>query len=60
VVVDYPGANTTPVVGAGKTGVSVLEATGATDSPLATSDTSFVMDELGNLLKVDRKANKKW
>lgn len=60
VVVDYPGANVAPIVGAGKTGVSVLEATGAPDSPLASDATSFVLDDAGNLLKVDKKLTKRW
>lgn len=52
VVVDYPGANCAPILGSsGYAGLSVLEATGDTNSMLATSATAFVLDEVGNLLK---------
>ena len=62
VVVDSPGANCAPILGGGfgAAGVSVLEATGDRDSALSNTDTSFVTDESGNLLKADRKAARPW
>ena len=62
VVVDYPGASCAPILGGGfgKAGVSVLEATGDRDSALSNIETSFVADESGNLLKADRKADRRW
>ena len=62
VVVDCPGGSCAPILGGGfgKAGVSVLEATGDRDSALSTSATSFVADDRGNLLKEDRKADRKW
>jgi hypothetical protein len=62
VVVDFPGASCAPIGGSGqgRAGVSVLEATGDLDSPLSNTDTSFVADEAGNLLKSDRKAVRRW
>lgn len=62
VVVDFPGASCAPILGSGqgRAGVSVLEATGDLDSPLSNTDTSFVADEAGNLLKSDRKAVRRW
>ena len=56
VVVDLPGANTSPIVGpSGHLGVSVLEATGDEVSPLATSATAFVLDATGNLLRAQKE-----
>ena len=56
VVVDLPGANTAPIVGtSGHLGVSVLEATGDDMSPLATSATAFVLDDIGNLLRAQKE-----
>ncbi|WP_139333331.1 cell division protein FtsK [Mycobacterium sp. SP-6446] len=61
IVVDCPGANCAPILGpgGGRWGTSVLEATGDRDSALATEDTAFLVDELGNLLKA-RKSVRKW
>ena len=57
VVVDLPGANTGPIMGAaGHLGLSVLEATGDQHSALATETTAYVVDEVGNLLR----AKKEW
>jgi hypothetical protein len=62
VVVDFPGASCAPILGGGggRAGVSVLEATGDADSALSNTDTSFVADESGNLLKADRRAARRW
>jgi DNA segregation ATPase FtsK/SpoIIIE-like protein len=55
IVVDYPDADVTPLVGvtgAGRDGVAVLEATGNPESPLATDPHRvWVTDGVGNLLK---------
>lgn len=52
VVVDYPGASCTPILGeTGKQGVSVIEATGDEDSVLANPESAFYLDEVGNLLR---------
>jgi hypothetical protein len=61
IVVDCPGANCAPILGpgGGRSGISVLEATGSSDSSLATEDTAFVVDEVGNLLKA-RRSVRKW
>jgi hypothetical protein len=61
IVVDCPGANCTPILGpgGGRSGLSVLEATGDSDSALATEETAFVIDEVGNLLKA-RRSVRKW
>jgi hypothetical protein len=60
IVVDCPGANCAPILGpgGGRSGISVLEATGDSDSALATEETAFVLDEVGNLLKARRSAPK--
>ena len=60
VAVDCPGANCSPILGpgGGRSGISVLEATGDRDSALATEDTAFVLDELGNLLRAQRSLRK--
>jgi hypothetical protein len=61
IVVDCPGANCAPILGpgGGRSGISVLEATGDGDSALATEETAFVVDEVGNLLKA-RRSMRKW
>jgi DNA segregation ATPase FtsK/SpoIIIE-like protein len=61
IVVDCPGANCGPILGpgGGRSGISVLEATGGGDSALATEDTAFVVDEVGNLLKA-RRGVRRW
>jgi hypothetical protein len=61
VVVDCPGANCLPILGpgGGRSGISVLEATGDRDSALATEETAFVLDEVGNLLRT-RKSLRTW
>lgn len=52
VVVDLPGADCSPIVGgAGRLGVSLLEATGDEHSVIANADSAFVLDDIGNLLK---------
>jgi hypothetical protein len=57
VVVDYPGASCAPILGsgAGRQGLSVLEATGDTESGLSNTETSFVADDSGNLLKAEKR-----
>lgn len=56
VLVDLPGGNCGPILGpAGRSGVSVLEATGDQHSRLATATTAFVVDETGNLLRAKRE-----
>ena len=61
VVVDFPGANCLPILGpgGGRSGISVLEATGDSDSALATEETAFVLDEMGNLLR-SRRSLRTW
>jgi len=61
IVVDGPGANCAPILGpgGGRSGISVLEATGDRDSALATEETAFVLDDVGNLLKA-RRSVRKW
>jgi hypothetical protein len=61
IVVDSPGANCAPILGpgGGRSGISVLEATGDRDSALATEETAFVLDEVGNLLRA-RRSVPKW
>ncbi|OBI24295.1 cell division protein FtsK [Mycolicibacter sinensis] len=52
VVVDLPGADCSPLLGdQGRTGISVLEATGNEHSLLANADSAYLLDEVGNLLK---------
>jgi DNA segregation ATPase FtsK/SpoIIIE-like protein len=52
VVVDLPGADCSPILGdVGRLGVSVLEATGNEHSVIANSESAFVLDDIGNLLK---------
>ncbi|MDP7707383.1 cell division protein FtsK [Mycobacterium sp. TY815] len=60
VVVDLPGADCSPILGdVGRMGVSVLEATGNEASVLANSNSAYILDEIGNLLKAsaDREIN---
>lgn len=52
VVVDLPGADCKEITGdTGRLGVSVLEATGNEKSVIANQESSFILDDIGNLLK---------
>ncbi len=58
VVVDYPDANCTPILGdRGKFGVAVIEATGDENSILANPQSAFFLDDSGNLLRAAKEVH---